>query len=145
MHLSTVLAFRDELEKIAGHGIELAGLGMLAAPHAYNAVTGKSVSKKTERNAELAGLGTLAAPSLAHYGAKALKLVKKADFDMWNPSTGHVSGGTGGTRAANMGVSTAAKSVAKPKFTMDHLKGAYQKAGIKPGLKSALNVVKKAI
>lgn len=80
MQTHTLHAFRDEIEKVASHGVELAGLGILAAPHAYNALTGKKMSHKTERNAELAGLGTLASPSLAHYGSKALKFVKRANI-----------------------------------------------------------------
>jgi hypothetical protein len=50
---------------------ELAGLGILAAPHAYNLVTGKKASHKTERNTELVGLGTLMSPYIH-------KMVKKA-------------------------------------------------------------------
>lgn len=71
--LAEAQGFGDELSKIAeSHGMELAGLGMLAAPHIYHAATGKKVSDKTERNTELAGLGTLAAPSVAHFGKKLL-------------------------------------------------------------------------
>lgn len=64
----TLEAFFDELEKIsagkfdAHDAIELAGLATLSAPHAYNALTGKNLDHKVERNAELAGLGILAAP-----------------------------------------------------------------------------------
>lgn len=63
-------------EKTASHGMELAGLGILAAPHLYNAATGKSVSHKTERNAELAGLGVLAAPSAYAVGKSLLKKIR---------------------------------------------------------------------
>jgi hypothetical protein len=55
------------------HGAEIAGLGILAAPHIKNAITGKSVSKKTERNSELAGLGVLAAPSIHTLGKHLMK------------------------------------------------------------------------
>jgi hypothetical protein len=144
----TLVAFHDELEKIASHGVELLGLGTLAAPHAYNAATGKRVSHKTERNAELAGLGVLAAPSLAHYGKKALKagtkLMKKADADLWEPGTGRVIG-PGGTAAANRGVSTVGKAAPKkPQFTLSHLQKAYQSQGLKPGLKSVARLATKA-
>ncbi len=65
-------AFSNELEKLAdaGHIAELAGLGMLAAPHVYTSVTGKKPKESTTRKTELAGLGVLAAPS-------ALKLLSK--------------------------------------------------------------------
>lgn len=70
-------SFADELEKISTgvgeHVAELAGLGTLAAPHAYSAVTGKKPSHKTERNVELAGLGILAAPSAINLGKHLLK------------------------------------------------------------------------
>ena len=50
------------------HGIELAGLGTLAAPSAYHMATGKDMSEKNKHRAELGGLGILAGPSLAHAG-----------------------------------------------------------------------------
>ena len=71
-------SFKDELTKIASkadlatHAVELAGLGTLAAPHIYSAVTGKRAKHKTERAAELGGLGTLAAPSIKSLATHAL-------------------------------------------------------------------------
>ncbi len=62
---------------------------------------------------------------------------KKAGFDLWSPESGRLLGSEGGTRAANRGLG-AAKAVAKPKFTMEHLKKAYEASNLKPGLGSAL-------
>ena len=83
-------AFADELEKIAtgmwGHAAEVGGLGILAAPHVYNAVTGKKAKEKTVRNSELAGLGLLAAPSV-----KALMKFKHAALTTaYRPAAGGV-------------------------------------------------------
>ena len=155
MHAATYKAFRDELVKIAYHSVaDIAGLAALAVPTVQK-VRGKPMSEKATHAAELGGLGVLAGTS-AHKiysavregGLKAIKhasvcpavLLKKADVDLWNPSTGAVHSGVGGTRASNLGVSvgSAAKSAKKPAFTLAHLKDAYSKAGLKPGLGSAV-------
>lgn len=74
----------------------------------------------------------------------ALSLFKKADADLWNPSTGHVIG-EGGSRAFNRGVSTAASTAAKkPAFTMAHLMAAKAKlpgGGAYQGLKRGIGAV----
>jgi hypothetical protein len=67
------LVFKKMAAGLAGHAAEVAGLGILAAPHAYNAITGKKASHKTERNTELAGLGVLAAPSIHAIGKHLMK------------------------------------------------------------------------
>lgn len=74
MNSQQMKAFSDELEKIASHGVELAGLGILAAPSAAE-LAGIKVKEKHKHIAEIAGLGTLAYPSL-----KAIKagITKKA-------------------------------------------------------------------
>lgn len=161
MHVGMVLGFFDELQKtkkasLAEHALEVGGLGLLAAPTAYKAITGKKVKDRTSHAAELGGLGVLAAHpaySMAKHLIKrgsaeiglvnaALSLfVKKSDLDIWDPGTGRVIGGEMGSRAANRGISAAgqaAKAVAKPKFTMDTLKSLYQKQGLKPALTSVL-------
>jgi len=156
MHAATYIAFRDELVKIAsaGHaGVDIAGLSMLAAPTISRHFGGEKNewSEKNKRRSELAGLGTLTAgvahehrgdfANAAKKGWGAVKgLAKRADVDLWNPSTGAVHSGVGGTRASNLGVSvgSAAKSAKKPAFTMAHLRDAYSKAGLKPGLGSAV-------
>lgn len=150
MNVATYSAFKDELEKIAWHsGAEIAGLGILAAP-TIQKMRGKPMSENATHAAEIGGLGTLAVPA-AHSIYKAVKkgglaAIKHASAtkeasDLWNPSTGHVIG-EGGTKAFNRGVSTAGSAaVKKPAFTLAHLQGAYQKAGIKPGLGSAVRSV----
>jgi hypothetical protein len=47
------------------HPMELAGLGVLAAPSVAH-LAGHPMEEKTKSKLEVAGLGTLAAPSLAH-------------------------------------------------------------------------------
>lgn len=66
-----------------------------------------------------------------------------ADVDLWDPGTGAVHTGIGGTRGANLGTHVsptptpaAAAPVKKPAFTLADLKKAYATAGIKPGLNS---------
>ena len=69
MDNNIIKGFSDELVKISNKlsmGLDLAGLGMLAAPTAYKKITGKKVSEKTSDVAELGGLGTLAASVGAH-------------------------------------------------------------------------------
>lgn len=117
------------------HAAELGGLGILAAPSVQH-LRGKEMSEKNKSRAELGGLGVLAAPTAAVVAKKGLDMlrkvkrasVKRAALDLWNPSSGSVGG-----RGAH-GVAQAAKKT----FTLDHLKGAYQKAGLKPGLGSAV-------
>lgn len=95
MNSITLRSFSAELEKIAdaGHIAELAGLGMLAAPHVYTGVTGKEPKKSTTRKTELAGLGILAAPS-------AMKLLSKKASSVvgsrsgFNSSSGSLTRGT---------------------------------------------------
>lgn len=74
-----------------------------------------------------------------------------ADIDLWDPVTGAVHTGIGGTRGANLGTcvsptlpvlpvlpATPVTPVPKkPAFTLADLQKAYAKAGIKPGLNSA--------
>ena len=60
MKITTIMAFADELEKMAGHKAELAGLGILAAPALSRMAKGKS---DWEDKAEVGGLGVLAYPS----------------------------------------------------------------------------------
>jgi len=108
IHPVTMAAFRDELEKIASHGAELAGLGILAAPSIAH-LRGKDWSEKNKARAEVAGLGVLAAPSAMAVGKKALPKLKnfaanagkqvlkhasaeKVAMDLWNPATGRVFG-----------------------------------------------------
>lgn len=67
-------------KKEANHGIELAGLGMLAAPSVAH-LGGKDWSEKNKARAEVAGLGVLAAPSamaVAKKGVGKLKAVARA-------------------------------------------------------------------
>ncbi len=74
MHVITFLAFQNEVEKLektANHGVELAGLGMLAAPSIAH-MRGKEWSEKNKARAEVAGLGVLAAPSALAVGQKAI-------------------------------------------------------------------------
>lgn len=59
----------DEINPHASHGIEIAGLSTLAAPH----FTKKPWSHGAIRASELAGLGLLAIPSIYHFG----KVIKK--------------------------------------------------------------------
>jgi hypothetical protein len=138
-------AFSDELRKIAspwGHAAEVVGLGTLAAPHVYNAVTGKKASHKTERNTELAGLGILAAPSVKALMSKAkIAHVKRAAVDKLIQK-GVQTLGTG--RAAvksGMRVGSALTAPAKPltdaKTLMDKIrqaKAAYGTPAAKPVL-----------
>lgn len=166
MNVATYAAFKDELEKLGWHaGAEIAGLGLLAAPTAAKHFGGKEWSEKNKRRAELGGLGILAAPA-AHSMYKAVKkggmtalkhasvdaslaggalsLFKTADLDAWNPHTGEVIGGSVGSAAANRGMSAAKHVPAKkPTFSLEHLRSAYQKSGIKPGLASAARQVAK--
>lgn len=69
MQKRQLTALFDEIEKISeglgGAALDVAGLGILAAPTVYRSVTGKKPSEKNSRKAELAGLGTLALPSAA--------------------------------------------------------------------------------
>lgn len=71
MHTAMMLSFQDELEKIASHAAELAGLGILAAPSAAH-LGGKEWSEKNKSRAEVAGLGVLAGPSALAVGKKAV-------------------------------------------------------------------------
>lgn len=94
MNLISFAAFSNELEKIASGSVassalEVAGLGTLAAPHVYHALTGKRTGHTTERNAEMAGLGILAAPYVKHLAGAALKhasvqvkIAQRMDKDM---------------------------------------------------------------
>lgn len=129
------------------HAAELGGLGILAAPSVQH-LRGKEMSEKNKSRAEIAGLGVLAAPTALGVAKKGLGMlrkvkrasVKRAALDAWNPSTGAVMSGSGGTRGANLGthVGGSVAQAAKKTFTLDHLKGAYQKAGLKPSLGSAV-------
>jgi hypothetical protein len=93
MHLTTVHAFADEFQKIAGlsgflaqhgghlaHGAELGGLGVLAVPSAAKLRKNNPASDEEKRHAkyELAGLGVLGVPSAAHLAHSAFKKMKKA-------------------------------------------------------------------
>lgn len=63
MHAATYTAFKSELEKIAYHSVvDIAGLGMLAAP-TIQKMRGKEMSEKGTHAAELGGLGVLGASS----------------------------------------------------------------------------------
>lgn len=62
---------------LARHGMELAGLGTLAAPSVQE-LRGKPMSEKSKAVSEVAGLGTLAAPYV-HDIAKA-KSQRYANF-----------------------------------------------------------------
>lgn len=78
MHLATMLSFQDELEKIAGLGagaLDLAGLGMLAAPTVQK-MRGKPMSDKNSHRTELAGLGVLGGSVVAEHAGDALKAGK---------------------------------------------------------------------
>jgi hypothetical protein len=83
MNAVSYVAFKDELEKIAGwgdlatHAAEVGGLGILAAP-TIQKMRGKKMSEKGEHAAELGGLGVLAAPSAAHL---AKHLIKRGSAD----------------------------------------------------------------
>ncbi len=80
MHPITLLAFQNELElleKSANHGVELAGLGLLAAPSVAH-MKGKEWSEKNKARAEVAGLGVLAAPSALAVGKAGLAKLKGA-------------------------------------------------------------------
>jgi hypothetical protein len=70
-------SFFDELEKISSHGLEIAGLGVLAAPSVATLADSKA-SKKEKNHAkfETAGLGILAAHPAYEIGKKLL--TKKA-------------------------------------------------------------------
>lgn len=149
MHAATFAAFKDEMSKIAYHSVaDIGGLAALAAP-TIQKMRGKPMSEKGTHAAELGGLGVLAGSSAhkiysgmkdaAKGAVKGGKLraalhavkhasVKRAALDLWSPSSSSVGG-----RGAH-GVAQAAKKT----FTLDHLKGAYQKAGLKPGLGSAV-------
>lgn len=57
----------SKLSKIPPHALmDLAGLGILAAPSAYELGTDKEMNPKLKAIAELAGLGTLGASVLKH-------------------------------------------------------------------------------
>lgn len=64
--------FWEGFDKQANHAVELAGLGLLAAPSVKALATGKKMKDSTSHKFELAGLGTLAAPSAIALGKKAL-------------------------------------------------------------------------
>lgn len=71
MNTATWLSLHDELEKIASHAAELAGLGILAAPSIQH-LRGKEMSEKNKARTEVAGLGVLAAPSALAAGKAGL-------------------------------------------------------------------------
>lgn len=52
------------------HGLELGGLGILAAPSVYHMSSGKEWSDDSKHKAELVGLGALALPSMGHIAMK---------------------------------------------------------------------------
>lgn len=156
MQMATYVGFFSELNKLktanlAQHALEVGGLGLLAAPTAYKAITGKKVGEKKSRAAELGGLGVLAAHPAFEMGKHLLKkgsadlslvnsilsLFTKEASDLWEPSTGKVIGDAMGSRAANRGLALA-KAAPKPKFTMDTLKNLYKTQGLKPGITSVL-------
>lgn len=214
MKMATYVGFMNELQKLkeaglAEHALEVGGLGLLAAPTAYKAITGKKAGEKKSLAAELGGLGILAAHPAYELGKHFLKkgsanifldqkimkrvkklsphdqrmfdegmkfiindeyekgrivgakkgekspflkkgsvelnivnaalslFTKKAESDLWEPTTGRVIGGAMGSRAANRGIAGAA-AAAKPKFTLDHLRTAYAKSGLKPAITSVL-------
>ncbi len=81
MKLATYVGLFDELHKLKtaewkAHALEVGGLGLLAAPTAYKAITGKKVSDRTTHAAELGGLGVLAAHPAHALGKAAIKGVK---------------------------------------------------------------------
>jgi hypothetical protein len=84
MKLTTIMSFSDEMQKLASHGLELAGLGILAAPAVKHLVTGKEMKEKNKSRSEIAGLGTLAAGTLK------TMLTKKA-ASLWNPEVDKVT------------------------------------------------------
>jgi hypothetical protein len=115
-----------------GHAAEVAGLGTLAAPHIYNAVTGKKATHKTERNTELAGLGILAAPSV-----KAL-LTKRANV---NPSafTGRAAAklfGGGGTKTL---ADTARRAAPSGEKLLEQIRKAKASYGKTPSLEKNIS------
>jgi hypothetical protein len=64
MNIVSYVAFHDELEKIsllAEHALDVAGLGVLAAPTVSKHFRDKEWGEKNKRRAELVGLGVLAA------------------------------------------------------------------------------------
>ena len=65
---------------------------------------------------------------------------KIAALDLWNTASGQVMNSSMGSRAANAGLN-AAKSMAKPQFTLSHLKDAYKAQGLKPALTSVVNKI----
>lgn len=78
MHIATMLALQSELEKIAGLGagaLDLAGLGMLAAP-TIQKMRGKPMQEKNKDRAELGGLGVLGASVAAEHGKDAWNAAK---------------------------------------------------------------------
>ncbi len=75
MHTATWLALQDELEKISGLGagaLDMAGLGMLAAPTVQK-MRGKPMSDKNKDRMELGGLGVLGGSVAAEHAGDALK------------------------------------------------------------------------
>ena len=147
MNVALYSGFKDELTKISSawhNPAEIAGLGVLAVP-GIKTLRDPNASAKEKSHAkwETAGLGALAIPAAhnMYTAAKGVgKTLAKHASDLWNPSTGAVSGASGGTRAMNMGTHVgAAKAAPKPQFTMAHLQAA--KAKLKPALGSAVRSV----
>jgi len=74
-----------EMNPHLSHGLELGGLGVLAA-HPVATLRDPKASKKDKHIAKLetAGLSVLAVPALHHFGARALKAMRKAAADQVN-------------------------------------------------------------
>lgn len=68
-----------EMNQHLSHGLELGGLGVLAA-HPISTLRDPKASKKDKHIAKLeaAGLGVLALPALHHFGSRALKAMRKS-------------------------------------------------------------------
>ena len=95
MHIATIAAFEDEMEKIssmAEHALDVGGLAMLAAPTVSKHFANKEWSEKNKRRAELGGLGVLAAHP-AYSMAK--RLIKKGSVTKNSSAIGQVRGAFG--------------------------------------------------
>jgi hypothetical protein len=106
------------------HAAEVGGLGILAAPHIYHAVTGKKVSNKTERNTELAGLGVLAAHPAHALGKAMMSKMKHAGV---GAALVKMAGAFDKVNALPAKPAPAPK----PQFTMEHLNAQRQKLGLR--------------
>lgn len=138
MNILSLYGFFDELEKTAtgafGHGVELAGLGVLAKP-SIDRLRKKEVDEHKAAKHEVAGLGILAAPSALHLAHSAYKKMRGIPKVASIPNPAALRG-RAGVLTKNITKSVATAPPAKPKFDLAALKAAYDKQGLKPGLGS---------